>query len=144
MARRMTSAALGVAATALALGALCAAPATAAAATAYDTVDQYLDQFPGYGHSPGCHHRNIYLAEGTYKWSQVLGGYTGPTRTIYLAKGTYYWEDCLEVPADLAYDQDSLLSLPGHPDALLQDDSGFHLTGSSGTYTWGSKLDPQF
>ncbi|NUQ96066.1 MAG: hypothetical protein HOY79_05705 [Streptomyces sp.] len=143
MAKRKTSAALGVAAAALALGALGAPPA-GAAATAYDTVSQYLQQFPTYGNQPGCHHRSIYLASGTYKWSQILGGYTGPTRTIYLTAGTYNWEDCLEVPATLAYDQDSSLSLPGHPVAWLRDDSGFHLTGGSGTYTWGSKLDPQF
>lgn len=135
---------LGIAAVTFALTAVGAAPASAAG-VASNTVTQHLEAFPAYGTSPGCHVRRIYLAAGDYRWSQKMGGYTNPTRIIYLAAGNYDWKDCLWVPADTAYDQESSLFQVGKSSgAHLDDHSGFNLSGGSGTYTWGSTLQPLF
>ncbi|WKD34538.1 hypothetical protein [Streptomyces xanthophaeus] len=127
------------AASATALVALAGAPAEAAD-TAYNTRSVTLTANPTSGMVNACVSRNIYLATGDYKWSQILGGARIPNRDLYVEAGWYTWTDCI-VPFNGYYNQHSWLSKPGSATAGLPDTNQLHL---SGTYTFGSELAPKF
>ncbi|MFF9980915.1 hypothetical protein [Streptomyces erythrochromogenes] len=127
------------AASATALVALAGAPADAAG-TAYNTRQLTLTANPTAGMPNACVSRQIFLATGTYKWSQVLDGARIPSREIYLAAGTYTWDDCL-VTRDGYYNQYSHLTKAGSSTATLADTSELRLSGS---HTFGSELAPRF
>ncbi|MFD6227933.1 hypothetical protein ACFWFZ_13780 [Streptomyces sp. NPDC060232] len=127
------------AASATALVALAGAPASAAD-TAYNTREVTLTATPNASMPSACVSRDIYLATGNYKWSQVLNNARIPNRDIFIAAGWYTWSDCM-IPYNGYYNQHSWLSKPGSPMATLADTNQLHL---SGTYTFGSELDPSF
>ncbi|MFD5617417.1 hypothetical protein [Streptomyces yangpuensis] len=127
------------AASATALLALAGAPAEAAA-TAYNTRSVTLTGAPNAGMPNACVTREIYLATGDYKWSQILDGARIPNRDIYIAAGWYTWNDCM-IPYNGYYNQHSWLSKSGSPTATLADTNKLQL---SGTYTFGSELAPKF
>ncbi|MCX5612666.1 hypothetical protein OHB39_34715 [Streptomyces sp. NBC_00047] len=128
-----------VAAAATAVVAMAGVPASAAD-TAYNTRSVWLDGQPSGANASACTTRSMYLASGTYTWTQIFGGSRTPTRDIYLATGTYTWRDCV-VPHNGYYEQTSSLSKPGSETAYLIDPSFGQLAG---TYTFGSLLDPHF
>ncbi|MFE7095803.1 hypothetical protein [Streptomyces erythrochromogenes] len=127
------------AASATALLALAGAPAEAAT-TAYNTRSVTLTAHPTEAMPKACVTRDIYLATGDYKWSQILGGARVPNRDIYIAAGWYTWSDCI-TPRNGHYKQQSWLSKPGSATATLADTNELYL---SGTYTFGSELAPKF
>ncbi|KOU32609.1 MULTISPECIES: hypothetical protein [Streptomyces] len=127
------------AASATALLALAGAPAEAAA-TAYNTRSVTLVADPVATMPDACVTRDVYLATGDYKWSQILGGARIPNRDIYIAAGWYTWKDCI-ITRNGFYNQQSWLSKPGSATATLADTNELHL---SGTYTFGSELAPKF
>ncbi|KJY20463.1 MULTISPECIES: hypothetical protein [Streptomyces] len=127
------------AASATALLALAGAPAEAAA-TAYNTRSVTLTANPNEGMAWACVSRDLYLATGDYKWSQILDYARVPNRDIHIAAGWYTWTDCV-IPRAGYYNQQSWLSKPGSATATLADTNELHL---SGTYTFGSELAPKF
>ncbi|GAA0291153.1 hypothetical protein GCM10010302_32140 [Streptomyces polychromogenes] len=129
-----------VAAAATAVMTLAGTPASAAD-TAYNTRSVWVDGRPTWDQDPACTTRSIYLASGTYTWTQILDQYRYPTRDLYLAAGTYTWTDCLS-PRGGYYKQTSSLSKPGSATAYLNDPAELGLT--QGTYTFGSLLTPHF
>lgn len=110
-----------------------------AAATAYNTRTSKLAGSPDFTMQNSCTSRTIYLAEGSYVYSQKIGASSGPARTLKLLPGDYEWWDCM-MPNDGFYNQQSTLSFGGYPDVVLN--STRHLT--TGTYTFGSFLQPNF
>lgn len=122
------------------------APAADAAETARNLQHQYL-VFPSSVHRPAsCTYRNIDLAAGTYVWGQSHDGGLGsnwPRKTIVLAAATYVWEDCL-IPTGSAYRSTSSLAAVGRPDLPRARLEGLFDQTSSGWYSWGSYLVPQF
>ncbi|MFJ3877053.1 hypothetical protein ACIPW5_06295 [Streptomyces sp. NPDC090077] len=129
-----------VAAAATAVVTLAGTPASAGD-IAFNTRDVWVDGKPTQGQADACTSRSMYLASGTYTWTQILDGYRYPTRDLYLAMGTYTWKDCLS-PRDGGYKQFSLLYKPGSETAYLVDPSEFGL--APGTHTIGSLLNPHF
>ncbi|WP_431679073.1 hypothetical protein [Kitasatospora sp. KL5] len=131
---------VAVAAAAAAAGVLALSGTAEAAATASNTRTQYLAANPGSYMATSCTTRDIYLASGTYTWSWV------PTETnardIYLGAATYTWKDCL-VPKDGYYVQTSTLQAQGTnwAPATVSHNLAIYTTG---TWTWGSLLDPHF
>ncbi|MFF0277807.1 hypothetical protein [Streptomyces sp. NPDC004330] len=91
--------------------------------------------------APACTSKSIYLASGTYTWTELWEGAQYATRDIYLAAGTYTWKDCV-VPYDGVYGQQSSLSRLGLPTAYLNDTNT--VGWDRGTYVFGSLLDPHF
>ncbi|MEU6170276.1 hypothetical protein [Streptomyces tanashiensis] len=116
------------------------APASAGA-TAYNQRTVWLNGLPMAGEAPACTSKSIYLASGTYTWTQRWEGYEYASRDIYLAAGTYTWKDCL-VPRDGEYGQQSSLARLGLPTAYLNE---MYPQGEiRGTFLFGSLLDPHF
>ncbi|MEU3488692.1 hypothetical protein [Streptomyces massasporeus] len=129
----------GVAAVAAAIVPLAAAPASAAS-TAYNTRTSDLTASPNAGMDTSCATRSITLASGNYNWDVRIGGDVAAPRPIYLSAGTYTWKVCLQ-PQNGYYFQYTTLDKAGSEPAAS---SRFVGVPSSGTYTWGSSLDPKF
>jgi len=129
-----------VAAAATAAVALAGAPASAAD-TAYNTRSVFLDGVPLESDADACVSRTLALASGTYTWTQIFQSSRTPTRDIFLAAGTYTWTDCIR-PHNGYYQQTSTLDKAGTAPASLNDATQYHW--ASGTYTFGSLLDPHF
>ncbi|WP_328349167.1 hypothetical protein OG800_48830 [Streptomyces sp. NBC_00445] len=112
------------------------------APTAYNTYTQFLTHEPRNGMPESCTQRRIYLAVGEYRW----GGEMKPVasgaaaRGLFVDAGWYTWRDCLD-PKHKYY---------SHKTSLAPEDSSDsgHTYGFewrlpfSGTYTWGSSLEP--
>ncbi|WP_253765705.1 hypothetical protein [Goodfellowiella coeruleoviolacea] len=124
-----------------------AVPGTASAAaadypTAYLTKTQYLARNPDPGLPDSCAERDITLAAGRYNWGFRAGSSSPVAREIRLGAGTYRWSTCLNPDGD-GYLHTSVL-LPRNPDWDPASIGWSWNPSSSGTYTWGSFLDPLF
>ncbi|GAB2948001.1 hypothetical protein GCM10027280_40910 [Micromonospora polyrhachis] len=133
-----TRAILSAVALAGALIALAANPASAAE-TAYLEKTQYLTSNPTDGMATSCTSRRIGLAAGNYTWGNY---YPGSVRDQYLGTTTYTWTTCLD-PKNGYYQQTTTLDpdQSGWDTATISDNL---IISPSGTWTWGSYIDPHF
>ncbi|GAB3158163.1 hypothetical protein GCM10027290_60820 [Micromonospora sonneratiae] len=118
--------------------ALTATPASAAD-TAYLEKTQYLTSNPTDGMATSCTSKRIELAAGNYTW----GNYRpGSFRDQYLGATTYTWTTCLD-PKNGYYLQTTTLDpdQSGWATATISDNL---IISPSGTWTWGSYIDPHF
>jgi hypothetical protein len=122
------------------------APSTATAAPSADTAwvlrTQYLTSNPQGGAVACTDSRRIYLAGGSYNWGLRIGGNRWVTRDMSLGAGWYRWQSCLN-PEYGDYIHTSTL-VPENPDWDAAATSRTSVVSASGTYTWGSFLDPRF
>ncbi|MEV0226012.1 hypothetical protein [Streptomyces sp. NPDC050704] len=122
------------------------APSTTAAAPSADTAwvlrTQYLVSNPEGGDVACTESRRIYLASGSYNWGLRIGGNQWVTRDMSLGAGWYRWQSCLNPEYD-DYIHTSVL-VPENPDWGPAATSRTSVVNPSGTYTWGSFLDPRF
>jgi hypothetical protein len=135
-----------IAALAITLGmAAVVAPSAVAAApadTAWVLRTQFLTSNPQGGDLACTESRRIYLAKGSYNWGLRIGGSQWVTRDMFLDAGWYRWQSCLN-PEYGDYIHTSAL-VPENPDWDSAATSRSSVVSSSGTYTWGSFLDPRF
>lgn len=119
-------------------------PGTATAAdTAYNTKTQYLTGTPNSGMAGSCVSRSVYLAAGYYDWGHRMGtGSSVGRANLYLGADWYTWADCLD-PGDGIYGHGTTLKAVNHSWPRVEISRTWRLS-SSGTYTWGSFLDPRF
>jgi hypothetical protein len=135
-------------AVAAALG-LAAAPASANSPTAYHEKTQFLTKNPDpFQNAPSCvPDRIIQLGAGNYTWNVVYGGLQINTRTITLKADYYKWTDCLTPVYNAStqlneYEETTTLTPQSGGDTAFQ--TTFYLPYESGTFAWGSELNPWF
>lgn len=114
-----------------------------AATTAYNLKTQELTASPTDGMGNSCKEKRIQLAQGAYDWYQHMGTADALIEdNMQLGAGWYTWSDCLN-PQNGWYRHTSTLN-PDNPNWGTATRSGPWTLQFSGTYTWGSSLDPRF
>lgn len=136
----MTSVIARVGATVGAMILLTASPASAAP-TAYLNKTQYLTSSPTDSMGTSCTNKRITLASGNYSWGSHFAGFF-VKRDQYLGATTYTWTTCLD-PKNGYYEHTSTLD-PDRAGWATATVSHPRFVPSSGTWTWGSYIDPQF
>ncbi|MDT0532353.1 hypothetical protein RM555_25455 [Micromonospora sp. DSM 115977] len=129
----------------LALAMLPVVSGTAQAAdVAYNQKNQRLEARPNSGMPIASVSREITLQDGTYGWWTFPTSAPCQTYTGRILPGTYTWTDQLwpGVPSVGTY---------RHHSYLTEEDGGwsYHIQcdfqlSATGSYTWGSGLDPHF
>ena len=125
------------------------APATHPAA--FNTKTQFLTDEPVASDPNSCVRRDIGLAAGNYLWHYKMGGedITLSSGGLIIAHaGTYSWQTCLftedgfyQITASLTSSQ---RDADGDPIEVHDLQDTFIQLFSSGSYNWGSVLNPQF
>ncbi|GII75806.1 hypothetical protein Sru01_07880 [Sphaerisporangium rufum] len=121
-----------------------ATPAAAAASTAYNVKEIYLE-LPRAENPEVCWNKEIKLASGTYKWGLVeydVPQTTHPTVDVYLAAGTYKWTYCID-PVVSYNKLTSTLQSTSKPNLPVAKIEAYHAY-FEGWWTIGSYLDPAF
>lgn len=110
------------------------------AKSAYNEKAQWLTSNPTDGMANGVVTRRIYVGAGTYVW--LARQMSDCKRTTHLGAGWYTWTDTLD-PRGGYYRHTSTLD-PDNPAWAPTSRVCAWWPSESGTWVWGSALDPQF